>query len=165
MEEKGLVKRSSLENIAEAIRTQLGTDEQFTPDNMDEAILRIQSGGGGSGTEDIFWVTYGTTTSAEIQEAYQAGKMCFCKVDTGTVLQLFYPATATYHVFTGAYDSTIYIAICNNSSWSKVTRQLAKASDVVAADQGVANAGKFMVVGSDGVVAPVAMSAWQGGAY
>ena len=41
------------------------------------------------------------------------------------------------------------------------------ASDVgaVAANQGTANAGKFMVVGSDGVVAPVAMSAWQGGSY
>lgn len=35
----------------------------------------------------------------------------------------------------------------------------------LSADQGVANAGKFMVVGSDGVVAPVAMSAWQGGTY
>lgn len=35
----------------------------------------------------------------------------------------------------------------------------------LAADQGTANAGKFMVVGSDGVVAPVAMSEWQGGSY
>lgn len=35
----------------------------------------------------------------------------------------------------------------------------------LAANQGVANAGKFMVVGSDGVVAPVTMSAWQGGSY
>ena len=35
----------------------------------------------------------------------------------------------------------------------------------LAANQGTANAGKFMVVGSDGVVAPVAMSEWQGGSY
>ncbi len=33
------------------------------------------------------------------------------------------------------------------------------------ANQGIANAGKFMVVGSDGTVAPVTMSAWQGGNY
>ncbi len=33
------------------------------------------------------------------------------------------------------------------------------------ADQGVANAGKFLTVGSDGIVAPVTMSAWQGGNY
>ena len=31
--------------------------------------------------------------------------------------------------------------------------------------QGVANAGKFLVVGSDGNVAPVTMTAWQGGSY
>lgn len=35
----------------------------------------------------------------------------------------------------------------------------------VAADQGVANAGKFIMVGNDGIVAPVAMSVWQGGNY
>ena len=33
------------------------------------------------------------------------------------------------------------------------------------ANQGAANAGKFMVVGSDGTVAPVTMTAWQGGNY
>ena len=32
-------------------------------------------------------------------------------------------------------------------------------------NQGIANAGKFLVVGSDGVVVPVAMSAWQGGSF
>lgn len=31
--------------------------------------------------------------------------------------------------------------------------------------QGVANAGKFLVVGSDGIVAPVTLAAWQGGSY
>ena len=32
-------------------------------------------------------------------------------------------------------------------------------------DQGTANAGKFLVVGSDGNIAPVAMAAWEGGSY
>lgn len=36
---------------------------------------------------------------------------------------------------------------------------------LVASNQGTANAGKFMVVGSDGIVAPVTMQAWQGGSY
>ena len=31
--------------------------------------------------------------------------------------------------------------------------------------QGVANAGKFMVVGSDGNIVPVTMTEWQGGSY
>lgn len=35
----------------------------------------------------------------------------------------------------------------------------------LAANQGTANAGKFMVVGSDGIVAPVTMQTWQGGNY
>ena len=41
------------------------------------------------------------------------------------------------------------------------------ASDVgaVASNQGSGNAGKFMVVGNDGIVAPVEMTAWSGGVY
>lgn len=35
----------------------------------------------------------------------------------------------------------------------------------LAANQGTANAGKFMVVGSDGVVTPVTMQTWQGGSF
>lgn len=94
--------------------------------------------GAGGGSDDVFYADYGTTTSAEIEAAYQAGQACFCKLDTGTVLQLFYPYSAAYHVFSAAYNDTIYIAVCNNSSWSKVTRQLAKASDIptVASDVG-----------------------------
>ena len=35
----------------------------------------------------------------------------------------------------------------------------------VSVAQGTANAGKFLIVGSDGNVSPVAMTAWQGGSY
>lgn len=35
----------------------------------------------------------------------------------------------------------------------------------VSVSQGTANAGKFLVIGSDGNIAPVAMTAWQGGSY
>lgn len=35
----------------------------------------------------------------------------------------------------------------------------------VSVSQGAANAGKFMIVGSDGNITPVAMPAWQGGSY
>lgn len=38
-------------------------------------------------------------------------------------------------------------------------------SGKVSISQGTANAGKFLIVGSDGKVAPVAMAAWQGGSY
>lgn len=35
----------------------------------------------------------------------------------------------------------------------------------VSVSQGAANAGKFLIVGSDGNITPVAMPAWQGGSY
>lgn len=35
----------------------------------------------------------------------------------------------------------------------------------VSVAQGTANAGKFLIVGSDGNIASVAMTAWQGGSY
>ncbi|MBO5967256.1 MAG: tail fiber protein [Clostridia bacterium] len=53
-------------------------------------------------------------------------------------------------------------------SWAKAqSKPTYTASEVgaIASDQGVANAGKFMVVGNDGVVTPVTMSVWAGGNY
>ena len=35
----------------------------------------------------------------------------------------------------------------------------------VSVSQGAANAGKFLIVGADGNVSPVTMTAWQGGSY
>lgn len=35
----------------------------------------------------------------------------------------------------------------------------------VSVSQGAENAGKFLIVGSDGNITPVAMPAWQGGSY
>lgn len=35
----------------------------------------------------------------------------------------------------------------------------------VSVSQGAANAGKFLIVDSDGNITPVAMPAWQGGSY
>jgi 8-oxo-dGTP diphosphatase len=53
-------------------------------------------------------------------------------------------------------------------SWAKASSKptyTATEVGAVAANQGSGNAGKFLVVGSDGAVTPVAMSAWQGGSY
>lgn len=35
----------------------------------------------------------------------------------------------------------------------------------IVADQGIANAGKFLIVGSDGIVVPTTLTSWQGGSY
>lgn len=53
-------------------------------------------------------------------------------------------------------------------AWAKAaTKPSYTASEVgaVASNQGIANAGKFLIVGNDGTVVPVTMTAWQGGAY
>ena len=52
---------------------------------------------------DIFWAVYGTTTNAEIEAAYQAGKQVFCKYDS-KVYSLAYRSTeGTTHVLTSLY--------------------------------------------------------------
>lgn len=55
----------------------------------------------------------------------------------------------------------------NGTAWVAANKPSYTASDVgaVAANQGSGNAGKFLVVGSDGVVVPVTMQTWQGGSY
>lgn len=167
IEEKGVAvpSNSTMDDLPDLIALiQEGTGVLgVTQDSSGYLVLDSAS----SGDNGVFYADYGTTTNAEIAAAYQAGKACFCKVDTGTVLQLFYPYSATYHVFTAAYDNTIYIVICNNSSWSKVTRQLAKTSDVPtdAADIGAIaapsspTAGQFLVYDGTAWVAQTVPSA------
>lgn len=57
----------------------------------------------------------------------------------------------------------------SSTSWARGDHVHAKpsASDVgaVAVSQGVAHAGEFVVVGSDGNITTVTMTAWQGGSY
>lgn len=53
------------------------------------------------------------------------------------------------------YDGTNYILVGD----------LDTASGAVAANQGTNNAGKFLVVNSQGIVEAVTMSSWQGGDY
>ena len=63
--------------------------------------------------------------------------------------------------------STNQILTFNGTAWVAANKPSYTASDVgaVAANQGSGNAGKFLVVGSDGVVVPVTMQTWQGGSY
>lgn len=73
---------------------------------------------------EIFIATYGTTTNAEIEAAYQAGKVVYCKVN-GTS-QYFIPfigrGNENYHIFTWADPNTFTrqngIIACINNKWS-----------------------------------------------
>ena len=59
----------------------------------------------------VFWATYGTTTNAEIETAYQAGKIIACKYNR-YVYYLCERQDAAEHVFScvdGSYMRVIYV--------------------------------------------------------
>lgn len=126
--------------------------------------------GGGGGTNNVFTATYGTTTSAQIEAAYQAHKVIKCERN-GFVYYLCDRTSATEHYFSTLKDDEMLYLSCENDVWGfdSVTplTTMPSASDVgaVASNQGSGNAGKFLVVGNDGVVVPVTMTAWSGGNY
>lgn len=73
---------------------------------------------GGGGTEEIFWATYGTTTSAEIEAAYQAGKLCLVAYGVAAYM-LVSRVSATYHVFgSTSTGGRLIFCLCNNNAWS-----------------------------------------------
>lgn len=168
----------------------LGLDNSLNP-------VWVNQSGGGGGTTEVVWFTYGTSTSADIEAAYQAGKVCMA-VNGSRSFILGYRESATSHTFFSAVYGYEYQIKCDNNTWSNASRivpdgsnttpeplgtasagdgttfarsnhvhAMPSASDVgaVASNQGSGNAGKFMVVGSDGVVVPVTMQTWQGGSY
>ena len=66
----------------------------------------------------------------------------------------------------GGGSVTVDAALSETSENPVQNKVIAEAlTGKVSVSQGTANAGKFLIVGSDGNVAPVAMTAWQGGSY
>lgn len=145
----------------------------------------------------VFVATYGTTTNAQIEAAYQAGKICVVNYN-GKYYVLTERTSATRHFFTAARINTIYSVNCDNDVWATTSKAIVSKSDnlpqalgtasagngasvarddhvhpmpsasdvgAVAVAQGVAHAGEFVVVGSDGNITTVTMTAWSGGSY
>ena len=74
---------------------------------------------------NIFLAVYGTTTSADIEAAYQAGKIVFCKSANDLLFfSLTYRESATKHHFTRANGDTLYTYICNNNVWSDSSKHI-----------------------------------------
>lgn len=66
----------------------------------------------------------------------------------------------------GGGSVTVDAALSASSENPVQNKAIAEAlTGKVSVSQGAANAGKFLIVGSDGNVAPVTMTAWQGGSY
>lgn len=72
---------------------------------------------------EIFIVTFGTTTNAEIEAAYQAGKVVYCKVDGASqyLIPLIGRGNENYHLFTwadpNAFTRQNGIIACTNNKW------------------------------------------------
>lgn len=100
----------------------------------------LQNSGGGGGTTEIYICTYGTTTTSQIESAYQAGKICVMPITTaitttvdgstvtaaaaGEVYYLTYRKSATEHKFMSiipwsANEKFTFTSLwCNNDTWS-----------------------------------------------
>lgn len=72
---------------------------------------------------EVFWATYGTTTNAQIEEAYQAGKEIVMNYD-GRVYQLVSRASSSSHTFGCVYYNTYYQAGCALGSWTNTSTSL-----------------------------------------
>ena len=89
------------------------------------SVKAILAGQGSSGTQ-TFEAVYGTTTSAEIEAAYQKGQNVVCKYN-GNVYQLTGRTSSTNHTFgvttngSGAVTDTSLICVADTWSTSSVS--------------------------------------------
>lgn len=108
---------------------------------------------------EVFWCTYGTTTSAQIEAAYQAGKLVMV-IYNSIVYQLTYRGTSTSHTFGAAKTqtaSTIYTVDCASDVWSASSKNLIPAP-------ASPSSGDFLVYNGSAWAA-MTLSTWQGGSY
>lgn len=96
----------------------------------------------GGGSTEVFWATYNSTTSSEIEAAYQAGKIVAC-LNSERCYYLINRESATLHRFFSYSGSDNYVRLltCNNNSWSAGSRSVASASTTLPEPLGVASYG------------------------
>lgn len=88
------------------------------------------------GIPEVFIAEYGVTTSAQIEAAYQAGKLCLCSYTNNGKTFLFYLTqrqSATVHDFGACYYSSsaqyIRSVYCDNDSWTGKGNNVAPLKD------------------------------------
>lgn len=103
-------------------------------------------------------------TALEIKTAVDAGKIVRVKYMTAEFDYAY--RTPTTVVFSVIVLSDFYeMSVDNNGTVSVDMVPIPNVSGKLDIAQGAANAGKFMVVGSDGNITAVTMQAWSGGSY
>ena len=95
-----------------------GTAGQVLKKTADGTEWANESGGGAT---EVFWATYGTTTSAEIEAAYQAGKAILMEYPGLFTTKIIYVMTfrnsATNHTFTNEGVYTHSEIECVSDTW------------------------------------------------
>ncbi len=83
--------------------------------------------------EEVFIATYDTTTNAEIEEAYQAGKVVLCKYGVMVTAYLGMHISENNHVFFACGGSQVARYQCFDDSWHASTYDILKTTiDTVA---------------------------------
>ena len=98
------------------------------------------------GTTDVYWATYGTTTSADIEAAYQAGKIV-AVLNSGRVYYLERRDSTTDHFFYAAIDTRFYVCRCTSNSWSNYYYECLELGDTGTIPAG-GNAGQILAKNS-----------------
>lgn len=106
------------------IPSQSGNSGKYLTTDGSSLSWGTPSGGGDS---NIFVVTYGTTTNADVEAAYQANKLIYC-VYSGRIYTNFYRSSATDHYLYGWQGNTKYYVRCNNGTWSNSSSGMAPTS-------------------------------------
>lgn len=96
----------------------------------------------GGGTTEIFWATFGTTTNAQIETAYSAGKMVFA-VDSSDNVAILEEITTgeDYALFTSYHNSNMVVWQCENDTWTSSSKLIPSAYTSNPAMDGTASAG------------------------
>lgn len=113
------------------------------------------------GLDEIFVAVYGSTTAAEIEAAYQAGKTIICQYGT-TVLSNYTHVNANNHRFLGLYRAGGTISITRNASaWSEAFLDIPTTAAAVGAIAAPSSptAGQFLVYDGSAWVAQTVPSA------
>ncbi len=143
---------------------------------IQDAIIELENGGGGGGTTNYNALSnkpqIGGVTLEGNKTLAQIGAGTYSKPSGGIPKSDLASAVQTS---LGKADTALQAANIDQSLSDQSSNPVANwvlegaishlYSDKLDKSQGVAHAGEFCVVGSDGNITTVAMSAWQGGSY
>ena len=101
------------------------TTSVYDPTGKAQDIFAYVDAKGGA-----FIATYGTTTSSEIDAAYQAGKAVFAVNASGLMLPMLGRISATEHMFGGSSGASSIQWMCSSNTWNQVALEMLTASEL-----------------------------------